>query len=209
MKRTAIEWVAKVVSGILTQGVGLVSFLAAKVSQGNWLVSFLAGSILVALLVLAIPIGMLLFIILGPPEGSRRMWFVRYILTCVLVILVGLLAVAALGKWLVSIPLGAVIILYMSAMGAGVRVAISRWYEPRAPNARLTPLTRLFSAIEIERIFEPIIADWHEEYSQAYDAGHIWTAIFINFNYRFRLAQTVGIQLCNKLIGSLVSRTER
>jgi hypothetical protein len=210
MNRILIEYISKKIpSVIVAQGNWLVSFLAASASQGNWLVSFLAASILVGLSVLVIPIGMLLFIILGPIERSHRMRFVRFILTCVLVILVGLVMVAALGKWLVSIPIGAITLLYFSLAGAGMKAAISRWYEPDAPNGQLTSIARLFSPIEIERIFEPIIADWQDEYAQAYNAGHIWTAIFINFNYRFRVAQTVGIELCNKLIGGLVSRTER
>ncbi len=88
------------------------------------------------------------------------------------------------------------------------------WFEPTPPETQLVRIASfLFSSIEIERIFEPIIADWHEEYFQAYNAGRILKATLISLYYRYKLAQTMGLKMCFTLMstvsGIVISRTSK
>ncbi len=63
-----------------------------------------------------------------------------------------------------------------------------------APGARLLPLVRLcYSAKSIEKIFEPIYADFCEEYFAALDAGEKWHAGWIRVRYYKNFVQAVSL----------------
>ena len=63
-----------------------------------------------------------------------------------------------------------------------------------APGARLLPFVRLcYSAKSIEKIFEPIYADFCEEYFAALAAGEKWHARWIRVRYYKDFAKAVSM----------------
>src|SRR6185295_13490790 len=57
----------------------------------------------------------------------------------------------------------------------------------KAPGTRLMLLVSfLYSHSDIEKIFEPTIADWRKEYFEALMAHCLWKARWINVRYRYR-----------------------
>ena len=63
-----------------------------------------------------------------------------------------------------------------------------------APGARLLPFVRFcYSAKNVQRIFEPIYADFCEEYFAALSAGKKWHAHWIRVRYYKDFVKAVGL----------------
>ena len=179
-----------------------------QVSKNRSVKQILREYALACLLVGAAIASVLAFIVLGPPKDSHRLRLVRFALACALVTVLGLLSLAIIHPTplLISIPLGGVILLYLTLFTGVVRAIIVDSYEPHTPNTRLISWSGIFySEIEIERVFNPLIADWYEEYYQAYNDGRIWKAIWLGLYYRWRLAHTMTIQMCHKVISAVLT----
>ncbi len=62
----------------------------------------------------------------------------------------------------------------------------------------------LYSQDDVEKTFRPIISDWQKEYFEALAAQRLWKSRWINFRYRYRFAQAIGLSSAWKLIDTAV-----
>lgn len=71
----------------------------------------------------------------------------------------------------------------------------------KAPGIRLMLIaTFLYSPADVEKVFEPTLADWRKEYFEALAARRRWKAQWINVRYRYRFALAMGLSKGWKLI---------
>jgi hypothetical protein len=64
----------------------------------------------------------------------------------------------------------------------------------------MSVVTFLYSPVDVEKVFEPTLADWRKEYFEALAAHHRWGARWINVRYRYRFAAAMGLSKAWKLI---------
>jgi hypothetical protein len=64
----------------------------------------------------------------------------------------------------------------------------------KAPHKRrFTIIQLLYSPVDVERVFKPLIADWRQEYFDALVREGLWRARLVNLQYYFRFGQAMGL----------------
>lgn len=110
-----------------------------------------------------------------------------------------------------------VFILVIAGVDAGVRYLWKRYkqssaapyrqLEPKFPRIEKAPGSLFLSFVDffyssrtVETIFQPLVADWRNEYFEALMKQRKWKARWISIRYRYSLIQVIGLEIVSVII---------